>query len=485
MSFLRRKTVKMPQDKFQMDMCSGPVFKQVLVFAFPLMLTNVLQILFHTTDLIVVGQFSSHEALAAIGCTGSLYNLFVNVFIGISVGTNVLVARYLGAKDPESVRKTVHTAVAFAGLGGLVLLVVTLFAAEPLLLWMSTPPKILPKSALYLRVAFLGLPFLMLYNFGCSILRAAGDTKRPFLFLVVGGSANVLLNLFFVIVCRMDVAGVAIATAVSHVITAGLILRTLHRTKSELRLDFRQLRIDPKYLLDMLRIGVPAGVQGGCFSLANMVIQSSVNSFGPYAIAGIAAAGGVEGLLGTGSTAFHFAAISFVAQNLGGKHFKRARTCMISCYVYSTLCAFVLGYLFLLFGKPLLRLYNSDPNVIEWGLLRMKIMFTTYFLLGFMNASTGCLRGLGYSLLSSILTLSGACALRLFWVWAVLPHWKTMTCLLISYPVSWTMVGTLATCAVILIYRRIVRKQCARAVEWSKLGPGIPRGFHSSPGNTR
>ena len=465
-----------------MNLCSGPVFRQVILFALPLMLTNLLQVLFHTTDLVVVGQFSTHESLAAIGCTGSLNNLFVNLIIGVSVGTNVLAARYLGAKDPEGVRKTVHTSVAFAMLGGLVLLAVTLLAAEPLLIWMDTPPEILPKSKLYLRITFLGLPFLMLYNFGCSILRASGDTKRPFLFLAAGGTVNVLLNLFFVIVCGMDVMGVAIATAASHVITASLILRTLHRTTNELHLDFRHLRIETKYLLSMLRIGVPAAVQGGCFALANMVIQSSVNSFGSHAMAGIAASGGVEGILYSMPMSFHYAAISFVAQNIGGKHFKRVRTCMISCYVYGGLFSLVLGIALCFFGEPILRLYNPDPQVIAWGLLRMKIMFTTYALLGVMVASTGCLRGLGYSLLSAVLTLSGACAFRLFWVWVVLPHYRTMTCLLISYPVSWGLVTLFATTAVIIVYRRIVLKQCARFVEWSKLGPGVPKGFRFTGG---
>ena len=349
---------------------------------------------------------------------------------------------------------------------------------------MDTPPEILPKSSLYLRITFLGLPFLMLYNFGCSILRAGGDTKRPFLFLAAGGTVNVLLNLFFVIVCGMDVMGVAIATAVSHVISAGLILWTLNRTKSELHLDFQHLRIDATYLASMLRIGIPAAMQGACFAISNMVIQSSVNSFGSFAMAGMAASGGVEGLLYSLQVAFHYAAISFVAQNIGGKHFKRVRTCMVSCYVYAVLFSLVLGCLFYLFGEPILRLYDPDPQVIEWGILRMKIMFTTYFILGFMDAATGCLRGLGYSLLSAVLSLSGACAFRLIWVWTILPHHRTMTCLLISYPVSWSLVGLFATIAVIWVYRRIVREQCARFVEWSRLGPGVPKGFRF-PGGPR
>lgn len=474
----------MSQDRFQLDLCSGPVFRRVIQFAIPLILTNVLQILFHTTDLVVVGQFSTHESLAAIGCTGSLFNLFMNMVIGISIGANVLSARYFGAKDPENIRKTLHTSVAFAALGGIGLSIVTFFAAEPLLKLMDTPPEILPKSCLYLRITFLALPFLMLYNFGCSIFRAAGDTKRPFLFLAAGGTVNVLLNLFFVIVCGLDVMGVAIATAISHVISAGLILWTMIRTKSDLHLDIRHLRIDTRCLLSMLRIGVPAGVQGCCFALSNMVIQSSINSFGSYAMAGMTAGGGVEALLYSSQVAFHFTAISFVAQNMGGKHFKRVRTSMISCYVYEAAFSLILAYIFYFFGEPLLRLYDPDPHVIEWGLLRMKIMFTTYFLLGLMDAATGCLRGLGASLMAAAFTLSGACALRLVWVWFILPHYRSMECLLISYPVSWGLVALMATTAVILIYRKMVREQCARFVEWSTHGPGVPKGFRF-PGGPR
>ena len=474
----------MPQDRFQMDLCSGSVYKKVILFSIPLILTNLLQILFHTTDLIVVGQYSTHESLAAVGCTSSLFNLFVNVLIGVSVGANVLAARYFGEKAPEKIRKTVHTAMSFALLAGIALSLVTLVLAEPLLRLMGTPPEILPKSSLYLRITFLALPFLMIYNYGCSILRAAGDTKRPFIFLTIGGVVNVLLNLFFVIVCGWDVAGVAVATAVSHVITASLILLTLSRTTSELHLELRHLRIDPKCLGDMLRIGVPAGVQGGCFALSNMVIQSSINSFGAYAMAGMTAGCGVEGLVYAAQVAFHYAAISFVAQNVGGKHFKRVRTCIISCYVYACAFSLVFSWLFYSLGKPVLSLYDPDPQVIEWGLLRMKILFTTYFLLGLMDAATGALRGLGYSLLSACLTLSGACAFRLFWVWTILPRHRTMECLLISYPVSWGLVALLATGAVVILYRRMVRKQCARFVEWSKLGPGVPKGYRF-PGGPR
>lgn len=472
------------KDRFEVDLCSGPVLRKVILFAIPLMLSNVLQLLFHITDLVVIGQYSSHEALAAVGCTGSLNNLFIGVFIGISVGANVLAARYCGAKDAVNIGKVVHTAIFFACVGGVILTGITLILAKPLLIMMETPEEILPKACHYLWISFCGLPFLMLYNYGCSILRAVGDTKRPFLFLLIGGIVNVLLNLFFVLVCGMDVEGVAIATVVSHVIAASLILITLHRTSGDFRLRFRNLKPDSRCLKDMLRIGIPAGVQGACFSVSNMVIQSSINSFGSYAMAGITAAVGVEGIVYSAQVAFHYAAISFVAQNMGGHHYKRVLRSIYSCYICAFAICVIFGYGFWLFGKFFLSIYSDDPQVIEWGLLRMKITFTTYFILGIMDAGTGCLRGLGYSVLSAVISLSGACFFRIFWVLTILPRHHTMECLLVSYPVSWGLVAVLASAAVFIIYRKMVRTQCIRRVEWSKLGPGLPKGYRL-PGGPR
>ena len=471
----------MAKDKFQIDMCHGPLFGKIVMFALPLMLANVLQLLFHAADLIVVGQFSkSHEAVAAIGCTGSMYSLFVNIFIGISVGTNVLAARFFGAKEPEQIRKTVHTTITFAIFGGIIMGIVSVAAARPLLVLLETPAEILPKSTRYIQICFSALPFVMIYNFGCAILRAVGDTRRPFVFLVIAGIINVILNLILVIFFKMDVEGVAIATMASHIIAAGLIIHALYKSESEIKLNFKQLRLDLKILKEMLYIGIPAGIQSSCFSVSNMLIQSSINSFGSHAMAGIAAATGVEGITYVGANSFHYTAISFVAQNLGGQHYKRILRSMYYCFFCGAVVCGVLGWLLYLSGGFLLSFYNSDPQVIEWGILRMKIMFTLYFICGFMDAASGCLRGLGYSILSTIICLSGACVFRVFWVMFVFPKYKTMDCLLYSYPVSWALVTIFSTVALFIVYRKILRTQCPRFVDWKKWNPNIPRGCRHS-----
>ena len=458
-------------------MCHGPLFRKILLFALPLLLTNILQLLFHAADLIVVGRFASYEAMAAIGCTSSMNNLCLNVFIAISIGTNVLVSRYFGAQDSGNIRKTVHTSLAFSFFGGLILMTVVLFAAKPLLVLMGTPETILPKSCKYIWICFSAVPFIMVYNFGCAVLRAVGDTKRPFLFLVIAGIVNVVLNLILVIVFGLDVEGVAIATAISHVIAAGLIVRTLCKSDGDIKLYFKSLRIDPVILKEMLWIGIPAGVQSSCFSVSNMLIQSSINFFGPVAIAGMTAAFGLEAIVYIAAYASHFTAISFVSQNLGGQHYKRILKSMGYCYLFTLMGTVTLGYLFLFFGRTLLAFYNPDPAVIEWGMIRLKILLTTYCFCGFMDTASGGLRGLGYSLVSTVISLSGACLFRIFWVVFVFPKHKTMECLMISYPVSWALTACIGTTVFLLLYRRIVRKRCARFVEWSKYGPGIPRGY--------
>lgn len=467
----------MPKDKFQIDMCHGPLFSKIVLFALPLMLTNILQLLFHAADLIVIGHYSNYEAMAAVGCTSSMNSFYINVFIGISVGSNVLAAKYFGAKDPENIRKTVHTSMTFALVGGIILSIVALLTAKPLLVLMGTPEKLLPKSCMYIWICFGSIPFIMLYNFGCSILRAVGDTRRPFIFLIIAGVINVILNLVLVIACKLDVEGVAIATAASHIIAASLIVRTLLKSESDIKLRLRELRIDFKTLKDMLFIGVPAGIQSSCFAISNMTIQSSINTFGEVAMAGTTAALGLEGIAYVGSNAFHFTAISFVAQNLGGQHYKRIQRSIFYCFFCAIVISTIMGWSFLWFGDTLLALYSPDPDVIKWGLLRMKILFTTYFICGLMDVSSGALRGLGYSMLSTILCLSGACFFRIFWVMCIFPLDPTMETLLISYPVSWLLVAVFSGVALVIIYRRLLRTNCPRLVYWSKLGPGVPRGF--------
>ena len=467
----------MQKDKFQIDMCHGPLFSKIVLFALPLMLTNILQLLFHAADLIVIGHFASYEAMAAVGCTVSMNSFYINAFIGVSVGANVLAAKYFGAGEPDKIHKTVHTAMAFALYGGIVLSVIALLTARPVLIWMGTPDELLEKSCIYIWICFAAIPFIMLYNFGCAILRAVGDTRRPFIYLIIAGVVNVILNFVLVLYCGMDVEGVGIATAVSHIIAASLIVRALIKSDSAIRLIPREMRIDFTALKEMLHIGIPAGIQSSCFTIANMTIQSSINTFGSIAMAGTTAALGFEGIAYVGSYAFHYTALSFVAQNLGGKHFKRIQRSILLCCFLGGASTFIMGWTFYLLGDHCLKLYSTDPEVIKWGLLRMKVIFTMYFLCGIMDALCGAIRGLGYSILSMFLCLSGACFFRIFWVKCVFPHYKTMENLLFSYPVSWALVACFSAIAIFFIYRRILRTQCVRLVYWSKLGPGIPRGF--------
>ena len=467
----------MAKDKYQIDMCHGPLFGKILMFALPLMLANMLQLLFHAADLIVVGQFSgSHEAVAAIGCTSSMYSFYVNIFIGLSVGTNVLVARFTGAKDSEKVRKTVHTSMAFAFLGGIIVGALAVILAEPLLSRMDTPPEILPLATKYIQICFCALPFVMIYNFGCAVLRAIGDTRRPFIFLVLAGIVNVILNLVLVLYFKMDVEGIAIATVASHIMAAVLILHALFTSDSDIRIFIKSLRIDFRLLKEMLHIGIPAGIQSSSFSVSNMLIQSSINSFNSYAMAGTTAALGLEGITYVSANAFHYTVLSFTAQNLGGQHYKRILRSSYYCFFLGALICGVVGWLFYLSGGFFLSFYSSDPQVIAWGVLRMKILFTTYFLCALMDAVTGVLRGLGYSVLSTIICLSGACVFRIFWVLVIFPRYRTMECLLYSYPVSWTMVAIVSMIAYAIIYRKILRTQCPRFVDWKRWNPNIPRG---------
>ncbi len=468
----------MSTDKYQIDMCHGPLFGKIVLFALPLMFTYILQLLFNAVDLIVIGHYAPHQAMAAVGATMNLNSLVINIFIGVSIGANVLAARYFGARDAESMRRTVHTAITAALAGGVVLMFLGLAVAKPLLVLMDTPEEILPLSCTYIWICFCAIPFIMLYNFGCSILRAVGDTRRPLYFLIIAGLTNVFLNLFFVIYCGMDVGGVALATAISHGISAFLIVRTLLTAHGVYRLEFRQLGMDWKIFKEMLKIGIPAGVQSSSFAISNMIIQASINSFGSLAMAGTTAVLGLEGIIYVGSYAFHQTAISFVAQNLGGRKFKRIVRSLYDCFLCSASSCLIMGLGFYFAGEFLLAIFNPDPQVIAWGMVRMKILFTTYLFCGFMDVASGGLRGLGYSLLSAVISFAGVCAFRVGWVWLVFPHYRTMENLLLSYPLSWLLAAAVSGVLLYILCRRMIRNHCAsRSAAWSKLGPGVPRGF--------
>lgn len=462
---------------YEIDMCRGPLFGQIIIFALPLMATYILQLLFNAADLIVIGHYAHYNAMAAIGATMNINALIISIFIGLSIGSNVVVARLFGARNNTEIKESVSTSMTLALIGGLVLMVLGLAVAKPLLELLKTPEEILPLSCTYIWICFCAIPFIMLYNFGCAILRAVGDTRRPLIYLIIAGITNVLLNLFFVTVCGMDVVGVALATAASHGIAASLIVRTLLLTDKSYRLDLKQLKFNSKIFREILKIGIPAGIQSSCFALSNMTIQSSINSFGPLAMAGTTAVLGFEGIVYVGSFAFHQTAISFVAQNLGGRKYKRILKSLYCCFICAVTCGVVLGWGFYLFGREILAIFTPDPDVIAWGLLRMKIIFTTYWLCGLMDVSSGGLRGMGYSLISALVVLLGVCVFRIWWVMVIFPRDPTMENLMISYPVSWLLVAVIGCALLFFFYRKLLHTHCRISTPWLGLRPVVPRGF--------
>ena len=420
-------------------MTEGRPLPQIIRFSVPLALTGILQLLFNAADVIVVGKFDSSTALAAVGATTSLINLLIGAFIGISVGVNILVARYLGCRDDERVSRSVHTSVVL-GLGlGVVVFLLGFFLASPLLRLMDTPEDVLPLSDRYLQIYFIGVPASLLYNFCAAVLRAFGDTKKPFFFLSVSGTVNVLLNLFFVIVCRLGVAGVAIATVVSQYLALALVLICLMRLEGCAQLELKKLRFYPDEALRMIQIGLPAGIQSCMFSLSNVVIQSSVNSFGSIVIAGNAAGANVGNFVYQAMNTFQQAVTCFAGQNIGARKPRRVLTSMYVSLFWAFSFGVVFGVLSCVFGAQLLSLYSTDPAVIQVGLNRMYIVCGPYFLCGIMDVMTGVLRGVGYSLLPMIVSLMGACVFRIFWVMTVFAANRTMDCLMVSYPVSWAL----------------------------------------------
>ena len=425
----------MAKRSYEVDMCRGPLLGKILIFAFPLMLSGILQLLFNAADIVVVGRFASSQALAAVGSTGALINLIINVFIGLSVGANVLVARYYGAGEKEQVSQAVHTSVLLSLLCGVVLIAVGVLLARPLLELMGTPDDVIDMSATYMRIYFCGMPVVMLYNFGAAILRSVGDTKRPLYFLILAGLINVVLNLFFVIVCGMDVDGVALATVISQVVSAGLILLCLMRMEGPCHLDLHKLHIYKDKMWQIVRVGLPAGLQGCIFSISNVLIQSSVNSFGSVAMAGNTAASNIEGFVYNGMNAIYQTALSFTSQNYGARQYHRISRVMRLCLALVT--AVGLGLTAVLFHNQLLGIYSSDPQVIAYGTMRMRFVATLYFLCGIMDVMAGVMRGMGYSILPMIVSLTGACGLRILWIFTLFAANRTLSMLYVSYPVSW------------------------------------------------
>lgn len=467
----------MGKDNFQMDLCSGSLLPKMFSFALPLALTFLLHLCFNAADLIVVGHFAAdHRSMAGIGSTISLNGLMLNLFIGLSIGTNVLVSRHFGAKDAAGVRKAVHTAILMAICGGLLLMITSISLAKPLLLMMKTPADVMPFALNYVIICFLATPFILIYNTGCAILRAVGDTKRPLFFLIIAGVFNVVMNLVFVIVFKMDAVGVALATLLSHGISMLLVLRVLCRTEGMFRVERKHLRIDRGMMKEMLAIGIPAGVQSSSFSFSNIIIQSSINTFGSVVIAGNTAAFGVEGFVSVIPTACHHTAITFVSQNLGGLKFKRMLRCILYCLILPAAIAETAGLLVCTFDTFFLSIFNPDPAVIKWGAERLRIVMILYGTCALLDAATGILRGMGYSFISAVVCLSGACFLQILWVFFVFPLFNTYASILISYPIVWGLAGVIGWITLSFLFKKVVRKTSHHLV-LIHYTPGVLRGL--------
>ena len=444
----------MKKNKYEIDMCNGSIMDKLISFSLPLMLSGILQLMFNAVDIVVVGRFSGSQALAAVGSTTALINIFTNLFIGISLGANVLAARFYASGKEKEMSETVHTAITLALISGIIMAVVGLLLAKWALWLMGTPSDVIELSTLYMRIYFCGMPFFMLYNYGAAILRAVGDTKRPLIFLIISGVANAGLNMILVIIFHMGVAGVGIGTVISQLISCILVLRCLYKSEGCYQLRFSKLRIQKVYLRQIFQVGIPAGIQSTVINFSNALLQSSVNSFGSTAMAGYTAANNILGFLYASVNAVTQACMSFTSQNYGVGKYKRMDRVLINCLILSVVISGVLGCGSYAFGTEILKVYTEDPKVIQCGLEILSMTTVTYFLCGIMDLFPGALRGMGRSGVPMILSIIGTVGTRIVWIFMLFPQHRSLKFLFISYPASW-----LFTIVMQVICFYFVRKQ--------------------------
>ena len=457
---------------YEIDMTSGPIVSKTIRFAIPLALSGILQLLFNAADIIVVGQFVGPTALAAVGSTSALIQLIVNLFIGLSIGVNVLVARYYGAGATKDLRETVHTSVLISLISGVVLVFIGIALSRPLLELMGTPADVIDQAVLYMRIYFVGMPVMMLYNFGSAILRAVGDTQRPLYFLFIAGVVNVILNLIFVIVFHMGVEGVAIPTVISQCVSAALVLFCLVKSDTVYRVDLKKLRIAKHKLWQMVKIGVPAGIQSATFSISNVLIQSSVNSFGSIAMAGSTAGSNIDGFVWTAMDAFTQSTLSFTSQNFGAKKFHRITKVIWYNLLLVTGVGLVLGIGAYLAGPVLLQIYSTDPEVIRYGVERMLLECAPYAICGIMNVMVGAMRGFGSSLSPMMASIFGVCVLRVVWIYTIFPLDRTFFMLFLSYPVTWVVTSIIEVACFLVIRKKAIARAMAGDTGESVSGHG-------------
>ena len=444
----------MKKRRKKVNMLEGNLLENVILFALPVIASGIMQLLFNAIDMVVVGKYSGNASMAAVSSTGALINLVTNMFIGLSIGTSVTVAKRIGAGDNKKVTRAVHTSIAVALVAGVILTVFGVIFSRPLLEMMKSPEDVIDLSSLYLKVYFTGMLATMVYNFGSAVLRAKGDTKKPLYALTVAGVLNALLNLFFVISLKMDVAGVGLASSISSYVSAGMIIFALVHEADPIRLDLRKLKIDRESLIDIAKVGIPSGIQGTVFSLSNVVIQSSVNEFGKITMAGNGAAASIEGFVYNAMNAFYQTCMTFTSQNLGAGKVKRIKKILATCQLCVIVTGLIAGLGAYAAGDFLLGLYSDDPAVIAAGFDRMYYVGRIYFICGTMDVFVGALRGMGASVGPMIVALLGACAFRLVWIATYFQAHHTINNLYISYPLSWTLTGFVHFLTFLFVYRR-------------------------------
>ena len=447
--------IELSKNKYEIDMCNGTIMDKLVSFAIPLMVSGILQLMFNAVDIIVVGRFSGSQALAAVGSTTALINVFTNLFIGVSLGANVLAARFYAAGKAKEMSETVHTSVTLALISGVAMAVVGLVFSRWALEVMGTPADVIDQSTLYMRIYFLGMPFFMLYNYGAAILRAVGDTRRPLMFLVVAGVTNAVLNMILVIVFHLGVAGVAIATIISQLISCILVLRCLYMTDSSYQLRFSRLCMKKFYLVQIFQVGIPAGVQSMVINISNALLQSSVNSFGSTAMAGYTAANNILGFLYASVNAVTQACMSFTSQNYGVGKYKRMDRVLLDCGILSFVIALVLGCGSYMCGGEILKVYTEDPEVIRCGVEILSITTVPYFLCGIMDLFPGALRGMGHSGVPMILSIIGTVGTRIVWIFWIFPQHRSLYTLFISYPASWFITIVLQVVCFVFVRRTV------------------------------
>ena len=443
--------------KKAINMTEGPLAKQIFFVSLPLMLSNLLQVLFNISDVAIVGRFAGSTALGSVGSTSIFVTLFTGFLIGLGGGINVLVARYYGAGRAEDVKKTVGSSLIISLIAGVILLLVGLFGSPALLRTINTKPDLLPGAVMYLRVYFLGMPALALYNYGNAVFSAIGDTKKPLIFLAIAGVLNVILNLFFVIVCHLSVVGVALASAISQCVSAGLILHALTKVQDSYALHLREVKFDRTIGQRVLVLGVPAGLQNAVFAFANLFIQAGVNSFDSLMVKGNSAAANADNLIYDAMAAIYMACASFMSQNYGAGKVDRVKKSFYISLAYSFAIGLVLGGSLLLFGREFLALFTTEPEVIDAGMHRIGVMGLAYCISAFMDCTIAACRGLGETVVPTILVVLGSCVFRVIWVYTIFAYFHTIPSLYLLYPFSWGLTAIAEIIYFVRIYKKAMR----------------------------